>query len=250
MTTTQSTPETATANRWAQLYRSPIGKKLLTGLTGLLLSLFVMVHMLGNLTLFWSPAAYNQFGHFLAQIWPITALIELGLGLSLGLHISLGIGIYLGKRRSRTQAYARYKSAGQPSERASTVGSTAQPSYQSLSSRTMIGTGLVLFSFLVWHGLTFKFGVRYQVPGQDVRDLARLVIETFQQPLYTGAYLGAIALLSLHLRHGFWSAWQSLGALNEAWRIPVYSLSLLLSLLLGLGFGVLPLAIYWGVLPQ
>lgn len=232
-------PATLSSNRLLLLVQSPIGKKLLTGITGLTLALFVGVHMLGNLTLFFSAEAYNQFGHFLEQVWPLTYLIELVLSLSLFLHASLGIQIWLNKREARRDNYAVYESAGASPEK---------QSYQSLSSRSMIISGAVLGGFLVWHLLTFKFGLHYEVNGTGIRDLARLVIETFQQPIYTVSYVAIFSLLALHLRHGLWSAWQSLGALNQSVRPFAYSLSLALAVLLALGFGVLPLAIYFNLL--
>ncbi len=236
---TISPPVSESDSRILKLYRSSIGKKLLTGITGLAMSLFVVVHMLGNMTLFFSAEAYNQFGHFLEQVWPLTYLIELVLTLSVFLHASLGIQLWLTKRQARSEAYAVYESAGQSPEK---------PSYQSLSSRSMIVSGAVLGSFLVWHLLTFKFGLRYSVSGSEMRDLARLVIEAFQQPLYTVSYVAVFSLLALHLRHGLWSAWQSLGALNQNVRPLAYGLSLIMAVLLVLGFGILPLAIYFGLL--
>ncbi len=236
---TISPPTSPSDSRLWKLYRSSIGKKLLTGITGLALGLFVMVHMLGNLTLFFSAEAYNQFGHFLEQVWPLTYLIELVLTLSLFLHASLGIQIWRTKRQARSEAYAVYESAGTSPEK---------PSYQSFSSKSMIVSGAVIGGFLVWHLLTFKFGLRYTVSGTEVRDLARLVTETFQQPLYTFSYLALFSLLALHLRHGLWSAWQSLGVLNQNLRPIAYGLSAILAVLLGLGFGLLPLAIYLGAL--
>ena len=111
----------------------------------------------------------------------------------------------------------------------------------------MIVTGLGLGSFLVWHLLTFKFGIRYTVPGSEMRDLARLVIEKFQQPLYAFGYVGVMVFLASHLRHGIWSALQSLGALNATVRPIVYGASLILAIGIALGFVVLPLSIYFGL---
>ena len=237
-------PAALKPNRLLLLYQSSIGKKLLTGITGLTLALFVVVHMLGNLTLFASAEAYNQFGYVLEQVWPLTSLIELVLTLSVVLHASLGIQIWLTKRQARTEAYVVYESAGKSPEK---------QSYQSLSSRSMMVSGGVLGGFLAWHLLTFKFGLRYPIGGQgggpEMRDLARLVIETFQQPLYTVSYVAVFSLLALHLRHGLWSAWQSLGALNQNIRPLAYGVSLVMALLLALGFGALPLAIYFHLLP-
>jgi succinate dehydrogenase / fumarate reductase cytochrome b subunit len=216
-------------------YRSPLGKKLITGISGLVMATFVLVHMLGNLVFLVSPDAYNQYGHFLESLGPLVWLIELVLLLAVGLHAALGIQIYRNKLRARPTGYERYVSAG-------------APSVQSLSSRTMIWTGLVLAVFLVWHLLTFKFGPVYRVGGSGVRDLARLVTETFQQPIYSSLYTAAMLFLGLHLRHGIWSALQSIGAMSAGLKPLVYSLSLLLAIGIALGFGLLPGLIYFGLI--
>lgn len=78
-----------------------------------------------------------------------------------------------------------------------------------------------------------------------MRDLAKLVIETFRNPVYTFGYLGVMVLLGLHLRHGFWSAWQSLGVLRSPWSSLVYAIAFVLALLIAIGFLVLPLAIFF-----
>ncbi|MGD1857747.1 MAG: succinate dehydrogenase cytochrome b subunit [Leptolyngbyaceae cyanobacterium] len=222
------------SNRLLTLYRSSIGKKLITGISGLALVTFVVIHMIGNLLLLVSPDGYNQYGHYLERLGPLTWTVELILLTFVVTHMLIGVQIFLGRRQARPQGYKVYTSAG-------------APSYQTLSSRTMIATGLVLGSFLVWHLLTFKFGVRYTVPDSDVRDLARLVIETFQRPLYTISYTAVMVMLASHLRHGIWSAFQSLGALNKTIRPVAYTAGTVLALGIALGFVVLPLCIYFGL---
>ena len=228
-----STP-THGSNYLHTLCQSSIGKKLLTGITGLALVTFVMIHMTGNLILLVSAEGYNQYGHFIEQLGPLLWLIDIGLLVFLTVHIVMGVQIFFGRLRARPQGYSLYASAG-------------PPSYQTLSSRTMIVTGLILGSFLVWHLLTFKFGIRYVVPGSDIRDLSRLVIEKFHQPFYTFGYTGVMVMLASHLRHGIWSAFQSLGSLNAAVRPFAYIISSLLALGIALGFVVLPLGIYLGL---
>ncbi|MBT9315972.1 succinate dehydrogenase cytochrome b subunit [Leptothoe spongobia] len=230
MTSTSS----AGLNRLLTLHQSAIGKKLITGISGLALVTFVIIHMAGNLILLVSADGYNQYGHTLEQLGPLLWLIELILLGFVVFHILMGVQIFLGRLQARPQGYATYASAG-------------NPSYQTLSSRTMIVTGLVLGCFLVWHLLTFKFGTRYTVPGSDVRDLARLVIEKFQQPLYAFSYTGVLVMLASHLRHGIWSAFQSLGALDTTVRPAMYVASLVLAISIALGFVALPLGIYFGL---
>ncbi|MEM6254870.1 MAG: succinate dehydrogenase cytochrome b subunit [Cyanobacteria bacterium P01_D01_bin.156] len=230
---TMTSPPSAGSNWLLTLYRSSIGKKFITGISGLALVTFVIIHMVGNLILLVSPDGYNQYGYVLEQLGPGLWLIELILLGFVVLHMAIGIQIFLGRLRARPTAYAAYSSAG-------------KPSYQTLSSRTMIVTGGILGTFLIWHLLTFKFGIRYTVPGTEVRDLARLILEKFHQPFYVFTYAGVMVLLASHLRHGIWSALQSLGALNANIRPAVYATSIILAIGIALGFVVLPLGIYFG----
>ena len=218
-------------------FSSSVGKKILTGITGLGLTLFVGAHLLGNLVLFISPEAYNQLAHFIDSRGILLLLFELFLLVTVITHAGLGIVIRLNSERSRPIKYKMLKSAGTPSK-------------QSLSSRSMLITGLVLLIFLIFHLSSFKFGTYYptSIDGVPMRDLAKLVIETFHNPFYTVGYLGVMILLGFHLRHGFWSAWQSLGLLSSSWSTGVYTIALFLALSIALGFIVLPLGIFFNLL--
>ena len=220
---------------WLNFYTSSVGKKIITGITGLGLTLFVLFHMLGNLLFLSDRQSYNQLGHWLNSLSFLLYGIELILLAAVIFHIVVGISIRLNNRRSRPVGYNELKSAGEPSK-------------QSLSSRSMAITGLILLGFLVWHLASFKFGTYYTttVNGVVMRDLARLVSEKFHDPVYTFGYLGCITLLGVHLRHGIWSGWQSLGALNSRTSSVVYGLSLVLAVLIVLGFFMLPLTVYFG----
>ncbi len=219
---------------------SPIGRKLLTGVTGLVWVLFVILHMVGNLGYFASTEAYNLYSDFLIGTGPLLYAIEFLLAATLLIHVVIGIQIYLRKRQAREQGYATYKTSG-------------RPSLQSPSSRTMIFTGLVLLVFLVIHLDTFKFGPGIEAGyvatagGDQIRDLSRLVTEKFQNPLYAFGYPAIMILLGFHLRHGIWSAFQSLGAMNSRLTPAVYGLGTVMAIGIAVGFLVLPLYIYFFV---
>ena len=218
-------------------YNSPIGKKIITGVTGLGLSLFVLFHMAGNLTLLTSSKAYNQLAHFINSWGIILYIVEFTLlGLTI-FHVIVGISIKLNTLQARPIGYVQLKSAGEPSK-------------QSMSSRSMLITGLVLLGFLVWHLATFKFG-NYSstvIDGVEMRDLSSLVSEKFQNPIYAFGYTGVMIMLAFHLRHGIWSAWQSIGLLNSKISPAVYAIALVLAILMAIGFIILPLSIYFGLL--
>ena len=221
------------------LFSSPIGRKFLTGVTGLGLTLFVIAHMLGNLSYFSSnPNAYNAYSDTLVGLGALLYAIELGLLAFVLIHIVLGVKIYLGKKRARPLDYSEYESAGEPSR-------------QTISSRSMIVTGLILMVFLVLHLVSFKYGPGIEegyvvsVGGEEMRDLRRLLEERFQHPLYAFGYPVVMILLGFHLRHGIWSALQSLGAMNSRLTPVVYSIGGLLAVLIAIGFLVLPVWIYF-----
>lgn len=227
----------------SSFFSSPVGKKMITGITGLGLVVFVIEHMLGNLTLmFEGEAAYNAYAHFLEGLGPLLYLLEAGLLAFFVFHIVLGINIYLGKRRARPEGYQRYRSAG-------------KPSMQSVSSRSMIVTGCIMLVFLVIHLVSFKFGPGgpghadpayvTTVNGVEMRDLSKLVLHKFQNPLYAFGYVAVMLLLGVHLRHGFWSALQSLGATNPRLTPVLYTVGAVLGLLIAVGFLVLPLWVYF-----
>ena len=98
-------------------FQSPIGKKIITGITGLGLTIFVLIHMTGNLSYFSSDAqAYNKYSHFLTHgLGALFYLIEIGLLAFFVFHIVTGIKIYLGKRKARNVGYEKYESSGKPS---------------------------------------------------------------------------------------------------------------------------------------
>lgn len=211
--------------------KTTIIKKVLMGATGLGLVIFVLVHMLGNLTfLFGGPDAFNSYSHKLISLGPLLYLIEAGLVLFFLVHAWSGIQVTLLNRRSRN---VRYKSSG----------NAGGVSKKGASSLSMIYTGVILFVFTVIHVRTFKYGPWYEttVDGVVMRDIFRLVAETFTNPLYAFGYAFVMVLLGLHLRHGFWSAFQSLGANHPRYSGAIYTAGAVIAVLLVVGFVLVPL---------
>jgi succinate dehydrogenase / fumarate reductase cytochrome b subunit len=222
---------------WSAL-TSPIGRKLLTGITGIAWVLFVLIHMAGNLGYFGAGEAYNVYSDMLLSTGPLLYAVEAVLLVALVVHAVVGISIYMRKRGARKKGYETYRTIG-------------RPSLQTPSSRSMIFTGIVLLVFLVIHLKTFKFGPGVSegyvvnVGGEQLRDLRRLVTEKFQSPLYAFGYTAVMVLLGFHLRHGIWSAFQSLGAMSRRLTPIVYAIGTVLAIGIALGFLVLPLYIYF-----
>lgn len=214
--------------------RSQVGRKILTGVTGILLSIFIIFHLAGNLTLFGSENAFNIYSHTLHSMGWLLYLFEIGLAAVFIIHAYIGIAIYLRKRKRRPVGYQTYSSQGEPSK-------------QTFSSRSMIFTGIILLIFTVTHIATFKFGdpQMITVDGTQMKDLKSLVIDTFQNPWYVIYYIAVMVLLGFHLRHGAWSAFTSLtmhaGTKKSA---VIYTAAAIFAVLMAVGFLFIPLYIY------
>ncbi len=221
------------------LPRSTIAKKLVNGVTGLLLFLFIIFHLSANLLLLANdPDLFNSWVHFLRGFGPLVDAAEIGLGLVFLYHAIAGLMVYFGKRAARKQRYAAAGSAGKPSKK-------------TLASRTMAVTGIVLLAFLVWHVASFRFGpgeaqgyVTTLPDGEEVHDLYRVVVEAFSNLWVVGAYVAVMLLLGFHLRHGFWSMFQTLGAYHPRWTALFYSLGIAVGLVFAVGFLIIPIWVY------
>ncbi|HEY8514638.1 MAG TPA: succinate dehydrogenase cytochrome b subunit [Candidatus Binatia bacterium] len=216
---------------------SSVGKKLLNGLTGVLLLLFIVAHLAGNLTIFAGKDALNAYAATTHSLGGLLIVIELGLAAVFILHAVSAITVWRDNQRARDTRYTVSRSKGAASK-------------QTIASRTMIWTGLVLLVFLIIHLWQFRFGPGEaqgyvaDLNGQRVWDLHRIVVETFKQPFWVAFYMAVMALLGFHLRHGFWSAFQSIGALGPRVRPLAFSVGLVFAIVIAVGFFVLPLYVY------
>ncbi len=223
------------------LIRSSVGKKIINGLSGLGLILFIIVHLGGNLTLF-SPDSdlFNGYAHKLHEMGVLLYVAEIGLLVLFLVHIVSAIDVTIQNRRSRAEKYVMTANAGAPSRK-------------SFSSQTMILSGLILLVFIVWHVISFRFGPGVEegyvtiIKGEEARDLYRLVYEFFSTPLNVILYVLAMVFLGFHLRHGFWSALQTLGLNRRNASATVYSLAFFVALVFAVGFLLIPIWIYFRV---
>ncbi|MGI9558157.1 MAG: succinate dehydrogenase cytochrome b subunit [Thermodesulfobacteriota bacterium] len=218
---------------------SSVAKKILNALTGISLVGFLVVHLLGNLTLFSNnPDPFNSYAKFLHDFGWILTATEIGLLAVFGAHIISSIVIAVGNRRARAENYVAGSSGR---------ASATKPAV----SRNMIYTGILLGAFVVWHVISFRFGpgvaegYTTQIQGETTRDVYRLVYEFFGNPLNVLLYTGAMILLGFHLRHGYWSAFQSLGAVNKKYMKSVTVTGYMVAAALSTGFLVIPLWIYF-----
>lgn len=215
-------------SRVLKFVAGPIGQKVLMGLTGLAMIGFLVTHMSANLLVFVGPGAYNAYSHALTSN-PLIYVAEAGLVLLFLTHLVSGIRVWLRNRAARPAGYDTKKRAG-------------HTSHKSLASTTMILTGIVLLVFVPLHIRMFKFGAYYEAPGEPgVRDLHRLVIEDFQNPILVAWYVLAMGVVGFHLWHGFGSAFDSLGV---AHRRGIWRTGRIVALAIAGGFMLVPIVVF------
>ncbi len=208
--------------RLGSFLRSSIGRKFLMSLTGAALMVFVLVHLLGNLTLFAdsSGAAFDQYAHVLESN-PLLPVAEIGLVVLFVVHLALGIRLALDNRDARPARYKALEAHGK----------------RSLASLTMPVTGVLVLVFVIVHLLDFRLAER------DPEGLAAMVVARLQTPLAALVYVVGVVALGVHLWHAFQSAFQSLGLFHPRYRDPVRNAGRAFAVLVAVGFVAFPVAI-------
>jgi succinate dehydrogenase / fumarate reductase cytochrome b subunit len=216
----------------SRVFSSSVGTKLLIGLTGLALFVYMVLHLAGNALIFLGAEAFNEYSHRLISN-PLIVPIEIGLLLVFLLHIYKAGTMWMHNKAARPVGYEKKERAGHTSRK-------------SLASSTMIASGILILIFVIVHVKQFKFGTFYLVRGSEsVRDLYRTEIEVFQQPLWVAFYVIATLLVGLHLRHGFASAFQSLGLDHPRYTRRLTTGGIVFALVIGLGLAIIPIWVYF-----
>ncbi len=213
-----------------KVFTSSIGTKILIGVTGLLLFVYLILHLAGNLLIFLGPATFNGYAHKLISN-PLIGPIEILLLAIFLLHIYKVVRMWFENRGARPVPYARKEWAGHASRK-------------SFSSATMILSGSVILLFVVLHVRMFKYGPEYSVPGTNIRDLYRLEMQTFSNPITVAFYVLVMLVVGSHLWHGISSAFQSLGVDHPRCTAWIRTIGQVLALIIAAGFIVIPIWVY------
>jgi len=225
--------------RW--YWATTIGTKVLMAVTGLLLVVYLVLHLAGNLLLYFGPPMFNAYAYFLIKN-PLIVPIEIGLASIFVIHIYKAITNWVSNRRARPVPYY------QPMRRFFGWGWAGGPSRKSFASVTMLFSGLITLLFVVIHVRQLKFGAEYLIvnaSGEEVRDLYRLVIETFKSPINSAFYIFCMIVLGLHLWHGFSSAFNSLGAAHPRYSRWILGIGKAVTFVIAGGFITIPLWVYF-----
>ncbi|HEY5036285.1 MAG TPA: succinate dehydrogenase cytochrome b subunit [Chthoniobacterales bacterium] len=219
----------------AAFHRSSVGRKMIVAATGLVLILFVIGHLLGNLQIFLGPDWINGYAEHLHNLGPLLWLIRAFLLLCVLAHIYYTIRLAIENRRARPQNYRRIDFVK-----------------ASFASRHMVMSGVIILAFIIYHLLQFTVRAtdpRFAALPKDPLghyDVYSMMVLGFSSPLVSGFYIFAMFLLCLHLSHGSSSFFQSLGLSNQnlaprlAWTGRVFAW------LLFIGYSSIPAAVLLG----
>jgi succinate dehydrogenase / fumarate reductase cytochrome b subunit len=217
---------------------SLVFRKFVMGATGLALVGFTITHLSANLLLYKKDGElFNAYAEKLASFGVLLYVAEAALLAFFLFHAFTGIRLALIGRKAKPVGYEVKRSKGGNSR-------------SGIASNSMAITGSVLLVFLVLHVIHFKFGpgigegYTAQVGGVEARDLHRLVYEEFKKPGVVAFYVVVMAILATHLRHGVWSALQSLGLTKTNTKTSYLVLGLI-GVLLGVGFLTIPVFVYF-----
>ena len=200
---------------------SSIGKKLMMALTGLAFCGFLAGHLAGNLTIYGGQNAFNAYAKHLHSLGPLLTLAEWGLVFLAVIHIFTGLTLFYQNTIARGSRYAVNKKGGG----------------RTIGSATMPYTGVLLLVFIIIHLINFHF------VDKSNTTIFQIVSKTFANPLWVVIYVVAMIAAAVHVSHGFWSAFQSIGANHPKYMPIIMVLSILFSLAIAFGFGLLPLYI-------
>ena len=196
-----------------------IGKKLMMAITGLGFCLFLVAHLAGNLTLYAGKDAFNSYAEHLHSLGVFLTVAELGLLFFAVVHVTSGAILFYQNFTARPRRYAVNKNAGG----------------RTFGSATMPYTGFALLLFIIFHLLNFHF------VDKSNTTIFQIVSTAFANPGYVFIYIAAMIIAAIHVSHGFWSAFQTIGANHPKYMPFIKGASLVLSIIIGVGFGFIPI---------
>jgi succinate dehydrogenase / fumarate reductase cytochrome b subunit len=200
-------------------FTSSVGKKFLMMISGFSFIGFIIVHLAGNLTVYGGQGMFIAYSDHLHSYGPLLKIAELALLALAAVHIITGAVLFFQNRGARPVRYQQDRRAGG----------------RTWASVTMPYTGLLILVFVIWHLINFHFADRTNATIYDI------VSSAFQNPLYVLGYVISMAIVALHISHGFWSAFQTIGANHPKFMPFINRVGLALSIVVGVGFGSIPI---------
>ena len=210
---------------------SSIGKKLMMAVTGSFLLIFLVIHLVGNITLFFGPTTFNGYVGALDVVKPLIRVIEVVLLAAFVIHIYNGLKLWIENKRARGIKYQ--------------VNGSSDNS--DVFSRTMFLTGSIIFIFLVTHLGTFfwRFNVYDPMGFATIHEYFEVVVYFFGIWWYVLLYVIAMVLLGFHLNHGFQSAFQTFGWNHKKYFPFIQKLGTIYAVIMAIGFASMPLYFFF-----
>jgi len=199
--------------------------------SGVILAVFVLLHLAGNLQIFLGPERFNGYARALKQLPELLWLARAVLLVMVALHIWSTVQLSVIKSDARPVKYSNYSAA-----------------HSTYASRTMYMSGPIIAAFVIYHLMQFTFGAGGTRFAEN--DAYGNVIAGFRNPVIAGFYIVAMALLCLHLRHGLWSLFQSLGFSHPRYTPKLRVAALVVALIVFIGFVSIPVAVLARVIPE
>jgi succinate dehydrogenase / fumarate reductase cytochrome b subunit len=215
-------------NRTNALFQSVIGKKVVMAVTGFVLFGFVIGHMVGNLQLFAGPEKLNKYAELLQSLGGALWAVRLFLLGCVALHILSAMQLWSNKNQARPQGYVKKASIA-----------------TSYAARTMIWSGPIIAFFIVYHLLHFTTGQAH--PAFVKGNVYQNVVIGFQNPVVALFYMVANVMLAIHLYHGVWSMFQTLGVNHPRYTPLLRNFAKLFGFVIGAGNVSMPLAVLAGI---
>lgn len=216
-------------NRTATFYHSVVGKKVVMAVTGFVLSGFVLGHMIGNLQVYQGPEKLNHYAELLQSLGGLLWFARFVLLAAAIFHVTAAYQLWRLKNDARPQSYVKKAHIA-----------------TSYAARTMIWSGPIVGAFLIYHILHFTTG--QALGSQFIKgDVYHNVIVGFQNPAASFFYIIANILLAIHLYHGVWSMFQSLGVNHPKYTPKLKTLAKVYGWVVGIGNVSMPLAVLVGL---
>ncbi|OGU37417.1 MAG: succinate dehydrogenase [Ignavibacteria bacterium GWA2_36_19] len=210
---------------------SSIGKKITMAVTGSFLLIFLVIHLVGNITLFFGADIFNGYVTTLDVVKPMIRVIEAVLLAAFLIHIFNGVRLWIENKIARGVTYK--------------VNSSSENS--DVFSRTMFLTGSIVFIFLVLHLATFFWRFNFYDPAglADSHLYYDIVVSFFSDWWYSLLYVVAVMLLGFHLNHGFQSAFQTFGWNHKKYMPLIKKLGTIFAIIIAIGFASMPIYFFF-----
>lgn len=217
-----------------QLLTSSVGRKILMAITGILMVMFVVVHLLGNSSIY-IPGGINAYAEHLHALPPLVWAFRLAMLVFIGIHIIFGIQLTLENNVANPQGYA-----------------VKRQLKANFSSENMIWTGVLLLLFVIGHILHFTAHLTPDIVANKLpdggTDVFTMVVNSFSHPIVALLYVAAMIVLFLHLKHGIQSFFQTMGWNNDCTLPVITKAGTVVAVIFLLGYSIIPLSILTGIL--